>query len=268
MHDEPKRPAGLQDIPMEAGFSHRVGGRPLRHPPRDGEIHDPRLRAAGGGQLDHRAGRQASCIAARMPSATSAPLRRWSKPARCCSATPQTRTHASPCAPRKASWLRIRRSAPIFPAPWCMTRPRTRWCVRATTACSTSIGTAVAGPPTRPLPRVQIEQRGGQLYATEWRRDESANPGNNAVRGNSCARRFSRRAAVVAADGLHRGAAERADKNLIPAAAGSTLLLRSMPACFAMFFVSTAMSMADENPCPADSQHEGPAPEALAQMIQ
>lgn len=29
-------------------------------------------------------------------------------------------------------------------------------------------GAPVAGPPTRPLPRVKIEQRGDQLYALEW----------------------------------------------------------------------------------------------------
>jgi Rieske Fe-S protein len=31
-------------------------------------------------------------------------------------------------------------------------------------------GQPVAGPPTRPLPRITVEQRGDQLYATgmEW----------------------------------------------------------------------------------------------------
>lgn len=29
-------------------------------------------------------------------------------------------------------------------------------------------GAPVAGPPTRPLPRVKLEQRGDQLYATGW----------------------------------------------------------------------------------------------------
>ena len=29
-------------------------------------------------------------------------------------------------------------------------------------------GTPVAGPPTRPLPRVRLEQRGDQIYATGW----------------------------------------------------------------------------------------------------
>jgi len=29
-------------------------------------------------------------------------------------------------------------------------------------------GTPVAGPPTRPLPRVRLEQRGDQVYATGW----------------------------------------------------------------------------------------------------
>jgi nitrite reductase/ring-hydroxylating ferredoxin subunit len=29
-------------------------------------------------------------------------------------------------------------------------------------------GTPIAGPPTRPLPRVKLEQRGDQIYATGW----------------------------------------------------------------------------------------------------
>ncbi len=29
-------------------------------------------------------------------------------------------------------------------------------------------GTPIAGPPTRPLPRVRVEQRGDQIYATGW----------------------------------------------------------------------------------------------------
>ena len=169
MNGEKKECAGCKPAlaQMAAGLSHRVGRRPLRHPPRDGEVPDARLVAAGGGELDHRLCRQVPASRIACGALHRRSFSAGAERAHCCSATPRIRTHALPSARRRESWLPIRRSARICLARWCMTRRRMHCSAHATTAYSTLTGQPVAGPPTRPLPRIKLEQRGDRLFATE-----------------------------------------------------------------------------------------------------
>ena len=210
---------------VAAGFSHRMGRRPLRKPPRDGEISHPGLAAAGGLRTGRRLWRVSSCTAGLTRSATSALPQRWSKAGPCCFVIPRMRTHASPCARPRESWSPIRRYARISHAPWCTTKRRTDCFVLATTACSILRASRLQVRQHVLCRKSNSNSGGTNSSPLSWRRDERTSPGYDTVFRHSD---FVVTTVVlqlwlltVSVEALLSGAY----KTLVPAAAGSTILL-------------------------------------------
>ena len=74
-------------------------------------------------------------------------------------------SRVSPSARPKESWLPTRRYARICRALWCMTKRRMVCSAHATMDCSILQASRSPVRLMRPLPRVQLEQRGDQLFA-------------------------------------------------------------------------------------------------------
>ena len=152
---------------LARGFPRPMGRGQLHDPARAGEVPDARLRPARRRQRAHRAHRSDGPAAR-----TAGPAHRGGRrdSARGLAALPLSdrrgpvhsgaRRGRTPSPPS-------RRCAPTSRAPSCITPTSRRWTARATRASfSARDGRPLAGPPTRPLPRIVLEQRGGDLVAT------------------------------------------------------------------------------------------------------
>ena len=157
-----KAPKWKQDFPIEWEGDHYVTRREMVKFMTLGSA------AAGRGELDHRDRRQADASRLDSASATSAPLRLWSRRARCSFAI---RPMQDPCIAVRTPEGKLVAYSQVCTHLSCAVvydkAENALVCPCHKGVFNIDQGSPVAGPPTRPLPRVKIEQRGDRLFATE-----------------------------------------------------------------------------------------------------
>ena len=102
-------------------------------------------------------------IARRTP--ISAQPLRWSRQAPCCFATPRIRTRVSPSARPEGKLVAYSQVCTHLSCAVVYDKAENGLFCPCHHGLFNLAGQPIAGPPTRPLPRVQLEQRGDKLFA-------------------------------------------------------------------------------------------------------
>ena len=242
-----RRLQSLDPAQVAAGFSHRVGRRPLCNPSRDGEVSHPGLAAAGGGELGDRAGQPLP--ASRFARRTIRRLRRIAGANRLDAVSlshkrgPVHRgTHArgqAGClfASVHPSFVRrgvrqIRKRAVLSLSPRVVQPRRAADCGPADPAAAASATSAARRP---------------DLRHRDWRRDESPAARHHAVCGHAGIRGRSRRVAVMAVDAfLWKRCSAENTRRWSPPRRDRRRCWPSMPDCCATSSASTATPRENE----------------------
>ena len=203
MQSRTATPKWRQDFPIEWEGDHYVTRREMV------KFLTLGLAAAGGLRTGRRLWPVGSCTADHTSDALSAPPQRWIKPGPCCFVIPQIETRASPCARRKGKLVAYSQVCTHLSCAVVYDKARNGLFCPCHHGLFNLEGQPVAGPPTRPLPQNQFEQRGDKLFAIGWRLMSRTSPGYDTVFRHSDPRRHNRRPSTLAAHRLGGSAAQR-----------------------------------------------------------